>query len=164
MNANITFALQFLSSFYFTLLIVRWHISSKLYASDLRVLLLPLVSVHVLRTIGMIYTTPGILGIDVSLPKLFLYTTAYGDLFTALLAVITLNLLIQKKNSYYVWVWIFNVVGFVDLIFALGHGVHIKFLSYNVGLAWFLPAYVVPALLVTHFAIFYLLIKKKNIR
>jgi uncharacterized membrane protein len=52
-------------------------------------------------------------------------------------------------------VWIFNVVGTIDLLNALRHvDVAPKF-----GAAWYIPTLLVPVLLVTHFMIFVRLAK-----
>ena len=52
-------------------------------------------------------------------------------------------------------VWLFNIVGTVDLLNALRH----VDVAENFGAAWYIPTFLVPLLLVTHFMIFARLIK-----
>jgi hypothetical protein len=53
-------------------------------------------------------------------------------------------------------IWLFNVVGTVDLFYALSHAEAIPYL--NAG--WFIPTFFVPLLLVTHFLIFARLLRR----
>ncbi len=53
-------------------------------------------------------------------------------------------------------VWVFNVVGTVDLLNALRHAEAVPHLQ----AAWYIPTFWVPVLLVTHFMIFVRLFKK----
>ncbi len=159
MNPTLAFTLQFLSVVLFSSLVAKWYLAPDFKLRSLRQLLLPLVSFHILRTIGLIYLTSSALGINSTLPRDFLHATAYGDLIAAILAALAALLLLWKHRGAYVLVWIFNIVGFVDLVYAMGNGVRIQFLNHVVGVAWFLPAFIVPALLVSHVVIFYLLIK-----
>ena len=54
--------------------------------------------------------------------------------------------------------WIFNIVGTVDLVNALRHQGVVDLL----GAAWFIPTFLVPLLLVTHFLIFTQLVFQKQ--
>ena len=51
--------------------------------------------------------------------------------------------------------WVFNVVGLVDLLYAMSAGAR---LQVQLGAAYFIPTFVVPALVVTHVMIFMLLL------
>ena len=56
-------------------------------------------------------------------------------------------------------VWIFNIVGLVDLLNAVFQGV--RFVpNGHFGAAYFIPALVVPALMVTHVLVFQLLLRR----
>ena len=72
----------------------------------------------------------------------------------ALLALIALR---TGRTSALVLVWIFNIVGTVDLIYALSSGGDAV---PNLGATWYIPTFVVPLLLVTHFMIFVRLIRR----
>ncbi len=47
-------------------------------------------------------------------------------------------------------VWLFNIVGTLDLLNALRHTHAVP----HLGAAWYIPTFLVPVLLVTHFMIF----------
>ena len=51
--------------------------------------------------------------------------------------------------------WLVNIVGTLDLLNALRHVDAIA----HLGSAWYIPTFLVPALLVTHFMIFAMLVK-----
>ncbi|MEE8056050.1 MAG: hypothetical protein V3T38_08400, partial [Gammaproteobacteria bacterium] len=53
-------------------------------------------------------------------------------------------------------VWLFNIVGTVDLLNALRH-VNV---APAFGAAWYIPTFLVPLLLVTHFMIFVRLLRR----
>ena len=57
-----------------------------------------------------------------------------------------------------VLVWIFNVVGTIDLLNALRHVNVVP----HIGAAWYIPTFLVPLLLVTHFMIFVRLMKRRQ--
>jgi hypothetical protein len=57
-------------------------------------------------------------------------------------------------------VWLFNVVGFADLGLASVNADRFQMLSKPIGVAYLLPAIVVPALLVTHVLAFWLLLRR----
>jgi hypothetical protein len=52
-------------------------------------------------------------------------------------------------------VWLFNLVGWIDLLNALRHVDVAQYL----GSTWYIPTLVVPVLLITHFMIFVRLLK-----
>ena len=54
-------------------------------------------------------------------------------------------------------VWLFNVVGTVDLIYAVTRGT-LEQAAPVMGAAWYIPTFLVPALLVSHFLVFKLLL------
>jgi hypothetical protein len=57
-------------------------------------------------------------------------------------------------------VWVFNVWGTSDLVYALYAGNAEKINPGHLGAAFFIPTFVVPGLLVTHVMIFRLLSKR----
>jgi hypothetical protein len=57
-------------------------------------------------------------------------------------------------------VWIFNIEGTLDLLNALFQGMRYA-PSSDLGATYFIPAVIVPALLVTHFIVFKLLLSQK---
>ena len=80
----------------------------------------------------------------------------YGDLVTGLLALLALILLRTSWAGALAHVWLFNIVGTVNLLNALRH---VNVVA-DFGAAWYIPTLLVPALLVTHFMIFARLLKR----
>ncbi len=56
-------------------------------------------------------------------------------------------------------VWLFNVLGTVDLLRALRHANAVP----DMGAAWYIPTFVVPLLLVTHVMIFARLLRSRSL-
>ena len=50
-------------------------------------------------------------------------------------------------------VWLFSIVGTVDLFYAVFRGLSVGAVE-NMGATWYIPTFIVPALLVTHFMVF----------
>ena len=114
----------------------------------------PLLFLHCFRYIGMAFLLPGVVAADLS--TTFAVTAAYGDLAAALLALVAVIALRNQWGMAIGLVWIFNVVGTLDLLHALPQGVlHIH--AGQLGGAYLIPALIVPALLVSHYLVFKLL-------
>jgi hypothetical protein len=90
------------------------------------------------------------------LPPEFAYKAAFGDLLTAILAFLAIPLVLNGSGLAKPAVWVFNVVGTVDLLAAITTAT-----IYNappaMGPAYWIPAFWVPMLLVTHYVTFVLL-------
>src|SRR5262249_36341385 len=112
---------------------------------------------HTFRFIGLAFLIPGVVSPD--LPVAFAVPAAYGDLTTAILALLAIATLDSSLGI--ILVWAFNIVGSADLLFAFYSGNR-----YRVGLepglqgaAYFIPTVLVPLLLITHWLVFLLLLK-----
>ncbi len=101
----------------------------------------------------MVFLLPGV--VAQPLPDYFAIPAAYGDLLAGVLALLALVLLRSGRKGAMGAVWLFNVVGTVDLLNALRH----VEVAPNFGAAWYIPTFLVPLLLVTHFMIFARLLK-----
>ncbi len=89
------------------------------------------------------------------LPDYFAIPAAYGDLLAAGLALLALIALRRQMGIAIGVVWLFNVVGTIDLLNALRH----VDVAQSFGSAWYIPTLLVPVLLITHFMIFSRLLK-----
>ena len=118
--------------------------------------LIPLIFPHAFRHMGMMFLVAGV--VAQPLPKGFAYPAAYGDLATGLLALLSLVALRGGWSLALPLVWLFNIVGTVDLLNALRH---VNVVA-DFGAAWYIPTFLVPALLVTHFMIFARLLKRSG--
>jgi len=92
------------------------------------------------------------------LPEGFAAATAYGDLISGLLAILAVIALKGRWSLAIPLVWIFNIVGTADLFSALRQADAVP----DLGGVWYIPTFVVPLLLVTHFMVFARLLKRSE--
>lgn len=115
-----------------------------------------LLLIHSFRFIGLAFVVPGV--VSPNLPAEFARPAAYGDLIAAVLALIALAALARKVGI--VLVWVFNLWGFADLLFAFYQGmIGVGIKPGQLGAAFFIPTVLVPMLFVTHVLIFRLLMR-----
>src|SRR6266516_7241857 len=119
--------------------------------------LLPLVLLNVFRTEGFVFLLPQVLG--GTLPSAFAVPAAYGDVSTAVIALLTALVLWLRPGWALPLVWLLNIVGFADLLFAIYNGTVVGFPYFHVGVAWFIPTVYVPLLLVNHVIVFWVLLR-----
>ena len=137
-------------------LIGKWYVMPVLLAVPRADALTPLLLLHSFRHIGMAFLVPGVTA--AALDSRFAIPAAYGDLLAAVLAFVAILALRKQWTVALPLVWIFNIIGAVDLLNALWQGFrHIS--GGQFGAMYFIPAVVVPALLVTHYMIFQLLLR-----
>ena len=156
MDTQTIFGLQFLLSLIIISFLFKWKVTPWLSKQSLNNALFWLTIPHAFRHIGMVFLVPELL--TQQLPNSFAIPAAYGDLAAGLLAFIALIALQYKWSGAHILLWIFNIVGSVDLLNALRH----IDVAPNFGAAWYIPTFLVPLLLVTHVMIFARLIKKKS--
>ena len=83
----------------------------------------------------------------------FASPAAWGDLAAAGLAIAALVALRRDWSVATVLVWIFNIFGSLDLLYAVAQGTRFNQAS-SMGAAYFIPAVAVPMLIVSHFLVF----------
>ena len=105
---------------------------------------------------GMVFLVPGV--VTRPLPGAFATPAAYGDLVTGVLALLALIALRAGWARALVLVWLFNIIGTVDLLNALRQPNVVP----DFGAAWYIPTFYVPLLLVTHFMIFARLFRRAD--
>lgn len=154
MDTQAIFALQFTISVVLFAQLARWELAPRLEKLSAADVLFWLTLPHAFRHMGMVFLVPGV--IYEPLPADFAIPAAYGDLTAALLAFVAMCALRSGWGFAIPAVWLFNVVGTVDLLNALSHLDVVP----NLGAAWFIPTLFVPLLLVTHFMIFVRLLRR----
>jgi hypothetical protein len=123
--------------------------------------LVPLVAPHLFfRFIGLSFLVPGV--VAPSLPAAFAVPAAYGDLVAGILAVIAIIALARHASWAIPVVWLFNIWGAADLLFAIYQGQRTEIAPGALGAAFFIPTAIVPPLLVTHLLIFRLLVRRES--
>src|SRR5258706_2900627 len=138
-------------------LIASWYVVPRLSKQPYVQALLPLVLLNVFRTEGFVFLLPQVMG--GTLPSYFAVSTAYGPVFTAVLALLTALVLRLPPGLALPLVWLLNIVGFADLLFAIYKGVVVGFPSLHVGVARFLLTVYVPLLIVNHVVVFWFLLR-----
>ncbi|MHC4976450.1 MAG: hypothetical protein ACYTF7_07570 [Planctomycetota bacterium] len=109
---------------------------------------------HTFRHIGLAFLVPALNAGQ--LDAEFASSAAYGDLAAGFLAILAILAIRASVKGTVTLVWIFNLVGTIDLLYALSHeGVLEDF-----GATWFIPTFLVPLLLITHAHVFITLVKK----
>jgi hypothetical protein len=134
----------------------RLYVLPKLPELKPQTVLLPILLLHSFRHLGLMFLSPG--ATYAGIPPQFAYPAAFGDLLTALLAMAAILALVRNVRSGRLFVWIFNVVGTIDLIAAIALATIYRAAGY-MGPAYWIPAFWVPALLVTHYITFVVLWK-----
>jgi hypothetical protein len=94
-----------------------------------------------------------------NIPPQFVYPTAFGDLLASVLALIAIIAVVRESRFARPLIAIFNVEGTLDLIDAIVRATVYDASPY-MGAAYWIPAVLVPAFLVTHYIIFVLLGKR----
>jgi len=134
----------------------RLYVLPKLQDCEPRTILLPILLLHSLRHLGLMFLAPG--AIYAGMPTQFTYPAAFGDLLTAVLAMVAIPAVATRARSAKPLVWLFNIVGSLDLIDAITLATAYDAAPF-MGAAYWIPAFWVPALLVTHYLTFLVLLR-----
>lgn len=113
-----------------------------------------------LRFIGLSLLVPGV--VSPLLPAGFAIPAAYGDLIAGILAIAATVTLANRTSWANTIVWLFNVWGAADFIFAFYQGPHVGLQPGMLGAAFFIVTAVVPPLLVAHALSFLVLARRQN--
>jgi hypothetical protein len=159
MEAGQLLALQFTLSLLAYVALGSWFIRPWLETKPSSTALAILVFPQTFRFVGVTLLVPGV--VDPGLPEAFARPTAIGDTVTTALAWISLITLRAHSRFAIPAVWLFNVVGLVDLLLNLSRGIRLH-VAAQLGAAWFGPAFIVPAMLVIHVLIFLVLLRDKR--
>lgn len=137
------------------------YIWPKLRSMDVASANRGIATLHSFRFFGLIFILPGIAGGQV--PSGFAIPAAWGDLATALLAMLAL-LAFRMRPLFWLLVVAFNMVGSIDLGTAYFHAVrlHLPEVSGQLGTAYLIPILYVPVLVMTHAAAFVLMIRASS--
>jgi hypothetical protein len=161
MDIQALFGLSILMSFVAFGLVTKLYIWPRLRLLERDDALVPLVVPHAFRFVGLSFLVPGV--VSPLLPSAFAAPAAYGDLAAAILAVVAAIALSRRWFLATSLVWLFNVWGTADLLFAFYRGLLGANLDPRMlGAAFFIPTAIVPPLLITHGLIFRLLVRARQ--
>ena len=154
MDVQAIFGLQFFMSLVVWGSLAYWLLAPWLERKSVNEALFFLTVPHAFRHIGMIFLVPGVVARP--LPEAFAVPAAYGDLLTGVLAFLALVALRNRWSVARVAVWLFSIVGTIDLINALRQ----TNAAPDMGATWYVPTMLVPVLLVTQVMIFSRLLRR----
>jgi hypothetical protein len=112
-----------------------------------------------IRFLGLSFLVPGV--VSPALPAAFAVPAAFGDAVAGIFAIAATIALAKRASWAIAAVWVFNVWGAADLLFAFYSGPHAQIQPGALGATFYLPTAIVPSLLVTHFLVFRLLLRKE---
>lgn len=144
------------------ILAFNWWIKPRLAKLSIQDALLPLVFLNTFRYLGLIFMTKE--QFYDGFPSQFLNTVGLWDMTTAILAIITAIALKNKWKYAIPMVWVFNIVGFADLITAFPQFFGLKLYDQNLGVIWLTFVTYGLAAFLSHIYIFYRLIKPRPIK
>ena len=161
MNSGALFGLGVLMNFVASGIVTKLYIWPWLRVMTREEALLPLMVPHMFRFLGLSFLVPGV--VSASLSPDFARPAAYGDLVAALLAVVAVLALSARASWALAIVWVFNLWGTIDLLYAIYQGeIGVRIGPGSLGAAFYIPTVLVPPLLVTHALIFRLLLRRRQ--
>jgi hypothetical protein len=112
-----------------------------------------------LRFIGLSFLIPGVVSANV--PRAWSLPAAYGDLVAGILAIIAvLALTLTHMAPWAIGiVWIFNIWGALDLLYAGFIGQRLNLAAGALGAGYYIVTAIVPPLLISHALIFVMLLR-----
>jgi hypothetical protein len=159
MNAFALFGVSILASLVSSAVAARLF-SPRLRNADPNRALTWLVAPHMfLRFIGLSFLVPGV--VSPLLPAGLAIPAAYGDFIAGILAIVATVALVNRASWATKSVWLFNIWGLADFLFAFYQGRRVGLQPGMLGAAFFIVTAVVPPLLVTHILIFRLLVRRQ---
>ena len=133
----------------------RIYVLPKVGDSNPRAILIPILILHSLRHLGLMFLARG--ATYSGMPLQFAYPAAIGDFVTAVLAFVAIFAVAGNREGSRVLVWSFNIVGTADLLLAITLATIYGAPDF-MGAAYWIPAFWVPALLVSHYVVFAVLL------
>lgn len=115
-------------------------------------------TLHSFRFFGFAFLVPGVVG--PGLPGSFATFAAYADLATGVLAILAL-LTVRVRPLFWGFVVAFNLVGVADFVLDYAHAIQSGLAAHagELGAMYVVPVIIVPLLMITHGAAFYLLLR-----
>jgi len=141
-------------------LIGKWYIWPLIKDRALKPAMTPLLLYACLRVNGLMFLMPGL--VSPELPGAFAVPTAYGDLTAVILALLALAFIRYESALAVPMLWLFNIAGLLDLIYANISTFKDHVDPAQLGAAYYLAVLNVPAMVVIHVMIFAYLLRRRN--
>jgi hypothetical protein len=152
MEPIVLFGIQFALSLAAYSLIAFWYVEPRLSRLPRELALVPLLWVHAFRIVGGTILAPGAVGTGV--PMEFRKMIGYGDMATALLALLALIALRAHFTRAIAFVWVCVTVGMLDTVNAIIQSIRFSVFDHALGVNWVIVTVYVPALLVSSLLIY----------
>jgi hypothetical protein len=144
--------LQFTLSLIIFSMVAKWYIAPALNKLPQHKALVPLFLVHTLRYLPTTAFAPGQIGPDV--PMGAMSKIAYGDLVSAILALVAILFLRYGWPGALAVAWVVNIVGSLDWLYASFLAASNQLVTHYLGGNWYIVHYYVPVIGVIHIMIF----------
>jgi hypothetical protein len=161
MSPENIFRLQLVLGYVACLLLFNVYVLPRLKSMDPVKAQRLIATLHSFRFFGLVFLLPGVVGPD--LPASFTTFAAYGDFVTGVLAILAL-LTVKIRPAFWAFVVAFNIAGAVDILVDYYHAIRagLPFVAGQLGATYVIPIVYVPMLMITHFAAFYLLLRRPS--
>jgi len=157
METAILFGISVLMSLIIWNKLSKKYLWAKIKNLQLKKAVQPILILHSFRFAGLCFLVPGV--VNAGLNSAWAIPAAFGDFTAGVLAFITL--LVINRTSFRALLWVFNILGFIDLLLAFADGPRYGVVPF-LGAAYFIVILYVPILLLTHIMVFKLLLKNKK--
>ena len=121
----------------------KLYLMPKLRSLEPSSVVLPILLLHSLRHLGLMFLAPG--AVLAGVPQQFAYPAAFGDLLAAVLALVAIPAVVLRSRFARPLVALFNIEGTLDLMLAIALATIYDAAPY-MGPAYWIPAFWVPAL------------------
>ena len=161
MAPDVLFNIQLVFGYVACLLCFNVYLWPRLRAMDNFKAQRIIATFHSFRFFGLVFLLSGVVGPN--LPAGFAGFAAYGDLATGVLAILAL-LAVRIRPLFWTFTVAFNVVGVVDLLVDYYRAVRdgVPAIAGQLGATYAIPILYVPALMITHVAAFYLMLRSQS--
>jgi hypothetical protein len=159
MSTELIFPVQVVLGLITMSLLARWFVAPRLAGLPRESALQPLLAVHTLRYIGLVFLAPAATG--PALAQSFAVPAGLGTAIAAVLALISIALLRMRSRLAIPLIWIFSVEGIADFANAFLQARSAGVVT-QLGAAYYIPIVIVPAALVTHVMILGLLLRRST--
>ena len=162
MNPTTLMGVQFTCSLVLFALVAKWYISPRLNRMQVAPALVPLFLAHALRYLPSSAFAPG--QVSAAVPRDAMAAIAYGDLASAILAMIAALFLHYEWRAAIGIAWTVNIVTSLDWIYAGFLAASHQLVTYPMGVNWYIINYYVPVIGVIHVMIFARLFSERRRR
>jgi len=153
------FGLQFGLSLLLSVLVARWYVWPALRSVPVSTALAPLFLVHGLRYLPSSAFAPG--QVDPRIPMDAMAAIAYGDLGSAVLAIIAALFMRYRWSGAIGVAWTVNIVTSLDWLNGGFLAASNQLVTYAMGGNWYIINYYVPVIGVIHVLIFARLLEER---